>query len=148
MDSLAYYAQVVEKAIAQIGLNPEDAKIADHKWSLKKGSVSIWVELYTFQNRPYFQVAAPIMEVPSIRTGELAIELLKLNNDMFGVAFVMHKERIYLKGLREAEGLDVSEAYSIMLRVGNYADKYDDGLKERYPNTTPGNMQFVSLNLN
>lgn len=64
MDSLSYYAQVIEKAIAQIGLNPEDAKIEENKWTLKKGSVQIWVELYTFQNRVYFQVVAPVMMYP------------------------------------------------------------------------------------
>ena len=148
MDSLSYYAQVIEKAIAQIGLNPEDAKIEEHKWTLKKGSVQIWVELYTFQNRVYFQVVAPIMDVPNVRTGELAMELLKLNNELFGVAYVIYNERVYLKSVREAEGLDISEAFATLLRVGNYADKYDNILKEKYPDSKPGNLQFVSLNLN
>ena len=148
MDSITYYVQVIEKAIAQIGLNPETAKIEENQWTLKKGSVQIWVELYTFQSRVYFQVVAPIMDVPSTKTGELAIELLKLNNELFGVAYVIYNDRVYLKSVREAEGLDISEAFSTLLRVGNYADKYDDMLKEKYPDNKPGNLQFVSLNLN
>ena len=49
----------------------------------------------------------------------------------------MYKDWAWLKMIRECDGLDENEAFGIITRVGNYADQYDDLLKEHYENSGP-----------
>ncbi|MEM6804101.1 MAG: hypothetical protein AAF696_22040, partial [Bacteroidota bacterium] len=80
------------------------------------------------EKNTYYRVRAPFMEIPEDKNTELAWKLLHLNNVIYGVSFVAHKGRIYIRTIREAEGLDISEAYAMLVRVGNYAMKYQKEL--------------------
>ena len=143
MEALKFYYQVVEKAIAQIGLNPEIARKEMGKWTITKGNIPVWIDIFyrEQEKRGYFMVGAPIMDIPSQNASTLAIDLLHLNNELFGVAFVANKNRVFLKTIRETNGLDISEAHAMILRIGNYAEKYSKELKEKYPDWKPLDAQ-------
>ena len=136
MDNLKFYYNIVENAIARIGLDPQVARKGPGKWTITKGQIPVWVNVFfsAQAKRIYFQVAAPVMKMPPQNQGELALELLQLNNQLYGVAFCTNNGNIFIKTIREAEGLDNNEANAMIMRVGNYADQYDDLLKRKYPN--------------
>ena len=78
---------------------------------------------------------APICEVPAAKLEDFYKELLEINYGLYGVSFVKYEKWIYIKMIREADGLDVNECSSMLNRVGNYSDHYDDYLKEKYHGT-------------
>jgi hypothetical protein len=67
----------------------------------------------------------------------LFAQLLEINDTLFGVAFTVFQENIYIKVIREADGMDKTESLSLLLRVGNYADLYRQELSEKF------NIQIV-----
>ena len=144
MQALEAYFRIIEKSILKIGIDPEKCRGEQKgRWSIQKGSINIMIDVWMLEKeqRAYFQVVAPIMEIPKGSNGALTEELLEINHALFGAAFSIFQEIIYLKTTREIEGLDVSEAYQTILRVGNYADYYDDILKAKYPPHSPVGFQ-------
>jgi len=43
-----------------------------------------------------------------------------------------YRDGIYVKAIREVNGLDDSEIVSTLNRIGNYADDYDDYFNNKY----------------
>lgn len=137
----SYYA-VVEEAIRQLGINPEEARGKEEgQWDLKKGDLSVWIDLFWSKqnNEAYFQVMAPIMEIPpqvSVQN-ELFKDLLEINDRLYAVSFSIYNNWVWLKTLREAEGMDPNEAVRLILRVGNYGELYKQELLNKYGGFTP-----------
>lgn len=151
MDNLNFYYNIVENAIAKLGLDPQVARRQQAgKWTITKGKIPVWIDVYYIERekRIYFQVASPVMKMPGTNNGKIAQELLALNNQLFGVAFCTNKHHVYIKTIREAEGLDMNEAFSMILRVGNYADKYDHVLKQKYPGWVTADFKQNPQHLN
>lgn len=151
MDNLNYYYNVIENAIAKIGLDPQVARQKQAgQWTITKGKIPVWIYVFYRQQekRIYFQVVAPVMKMPGTQKGAIAQELLELNNQLFGVAFCTSKGQVFIKTIREAEGLDNNEALSMIMRVGNYADQYDNVLKQKYPSWTQAKFPEGQQHLN
>jgi len=135
MENLQYYYDMVEKCISDLGVDPSLCRgDKPGQWSLKKGSASVWIDVWHIdqENRGYFQVLAPVMEVPLTNQQSFFQELLELNYTLYGVAFVKYQNWIYVKLIRECDGLEQKEAAATINRVGWYADEYDDKLKVKY----------------
>jgi len=136
MDLQPYY-ETVESSIADLGVNPVECR-GDNpgQWNLKKGETTVWVDLWYIENeqRPYYQVMSPIFKIPTdVDTkNNVFEELLQINDRLYGVAFTTYKEWIYVKVIREADGMDKGEAQAMLLRVGNYADQYRQELSEKH----------------
>ena len=136
MDLQSFY-DVVENGIAELGVNPADCR-GDNpgQWNLKKGDTVVWVDLWWIEseNRPYYQVMSPIFPVPADEQTKntLFAQLLELNDTLFGVAFTVFQNNIYIKVIREADGMDKTESLSLLLRVGNYADLHRKELSEKF----------------
>lgn len=141
MDLQPFY-DVVEDGIAELGVNPADCR-GDNpgQWNLKKGETTVWVDLWYIEkeDRPYYQVMSPIFAVPAddATRNPLFAQLLEINDTLFGVAFTVFQDNIYIKVIREADGMDKTESLSLLLRVGNYADLYRQELSEKF------NIQIV-----
>ena len=135
MENLANYYAIVEGTITDLGINPADCRgQKPGQWDLKKGSANVWVDIMYIEKeqRAYFQVMAPVTQIPSTNLEEFYKELLEINYGFYGVSFVKFETWIYIKIIREADGLDKSECTNMINRVGNYADYYDDILQEKY----------------
>ena len=135
MENLKYYFDIVEKCISDLGVDPALCQgEKEGQWSLKKGSASVWIDVWHIdqENRAYFQVLAPVMQVPPTNQQDFFQELLELNYTFYGVSFVKHQDWIYVKLIREVDGLEQKEAAATIDRVGWYADEYDDRLKVKY----------------
>ena len=142
MDNLNFYYNIVENAITKIGLDPQKTRAREAgKWSITKANIPVWIEVVFHQseNRAYFQVAAPIMKLPTENWSAITLDLLETNNLLYGVAFCVNKGNVFIKTLREAEGLDLNEAHSMIMRVGNYAEFYRKALQKKYPDRAPIN---------
>jgi hypothetical protein len=77
---------------------------------------------------------APIFQIPADEAVKTRLfgELLEINDTLYGVAFTMYKDWIYIKVIREADGMDKGEALAMLLRVGNYADQHRQELSTKY----------------
>lgn len=131
------YYDVVESSISDLGVDPVDCRGENPgQWNLRKGETTVWVDLWYIEreNRPYFQVMSPIFKIPAdVDTkNRLFEELLSINDTLYGVAFTTYKEWIYIKVIREADGMDKVEAQAMLLRVGNYADHNRQELATKY----------------
>jgi hypothetical protein len=146
MADLSIYYQMVEDCITQLGIDPsicrslDDANnVKEGQWTLKKGSAFVWVDVFWNERNAssYFQVMAPVVEIPTTRLEEFYQEVLDTNHNLFGVSFTKLNNWLYIKIIREVEGLDISEISATLTRVGTYADEYDDYFKEKYYGTPP-----------
>lgn len=131
------YYDVVESSITDLGVNPVDCRGENPgQWNLRKGETTVWIDLWYIEreNRPYFQVMSPIFKIPTDADtkNRLFEELLSINDTLYGVAFTTYKEWIYIKVIREADGMDKGEAQAMLLRVGNYADHNRTELSTKY----------------
>lgn len=136
MEYLKRYYNIVEECIVRLGVDPNTCREPDKEgqWTLRKGSAQVWVDVFHSEreNRAYYQVMSPIMTLPEKSQCEFYREVLEINDQLFGVAFTIYKDRLWLKVIREADGLDVDEAFNMLTRIGNYGDKYDDILIQKY----------------
>lgn len=132
---LQVYFDLVDSAIIELGVNPEQCRGGKPgQWNLTKGSASVWLDVfYSEQNQcVYFQCMAPVCGIPASNTQAFYQEVLEINHTLYGVGFTKFKEGIYIKSIREVSGLDKSEILATMRRIGTYADDYDDILKNKY----------------
>jgi hypothetical protein len=135
VEDLSQYYAVVDAAIKQLGVDPENCRGKQPgQWNLRKGSARIWIDLWHIHNerRAYFQAMSPVMPLPPERREEFFRELLETNDKLFGVAFAVYDNWAWLKSIREVEGMNESEALNILKRIGIYADDYDDKLMAKY----------------
>ncbi|HEY6162021.1 MAG TPA: YbjN domain-containing protein [Bacteroidia bacterium] len=135
MERIEHYYEMIDNIIKGFGVDPSACKSeTPGQWNLKKGSAPVWVDVWKMQDQEYgyLQIMAPICEVPVNNQHLFTKELLEINHQLYGVAFTIYKEWAYLKMIRELDGLDESEALAMFNRIGNYADQYDDILKNKY----------------
>ncbi|HQV79049.1 MAG TPA: YbjN domain-containing protein [Chitinophagales bacterium] len=129
----------VEGAIKKMNIDPNLCK-GDKvgQYNMVHGSVNVWIDVWHIEreNRAYFQVMSPIMNLANV-TDKLGLfeELLKLNDSFYNVAFTMYDNSIWLKSIREVHGLDEDEVVAQIRRIGNYGDQHDDVLKQKYDTT-------------
>ncbi|GIV38333.1 MAG: hypothetical protein KatS3mg033_0133 [Thermonema sp.] len=135
MEDINYYAKIIEDCIRDLGLDPVQLRgELEGQWNLKRGSASVYVDLWRSESSKqiYFQLLAPVVGVPPTNREQFFHELLQINHSLYGVAFSVKDNYAYIKMIREAEGLDKSEALAMIERIGYYADLYDDKLREKY----------------
>ena len=130
MNEITTYQYLIDKAIKRLGLNPEKCYRNNYNWHLQSGSVILDLTIFSLDNRDYFKVEAEIIAVPTENLTKFYETLLHHNHDFNGFAFLIHDQKVYLKSVRELQGMDENEAFAIITKVGNYADKFDDELKK------------------
>ncbi len=142
MPNLHKYYTTVEQAIAKIGLDPAKFRGENEgEWTLHRGDYVIWIDVWrdNVEQTTYLQVVAPVMEIPTESQMVLYKDLLQINLQLCGVAFCVQGENVILKGTRVAEGLDVEEAFAMIMLVGKYVSNFAPRLLERYFNNgSPG----------
>lgn len=137
MPDLHKYYNTVEQAIAKIGLDPAVFRGEQAgEWTLQKGEYAIWIDVWNdeVEKLAYLQVIAPVMNIADEAQGILYKELLQINLQLCGIAFCVHGEKVVLKGTRVAEGLDVEEAFAMIMLVSKYVNNFAPKLIKRYSN--------------
>ncbi|MFN0200022.1 MAG: YbjN domain-containing protein [Bacteroidia bacterium] len=135
MEDLQVYYDMVDGCIRELGVDPAICKgEKPGQWSLKRGSAPVWIDVFYDEHNKcsYFQVMAPVVKVPAVNTQAFYQEVLEIAHNLYGVGFTKFQDWLYVKAIRETEGLDASEITATMNRVGFYADQYDDELQAKY----------------
>ena len=138
--TIEHYHKLVDEVLTDYKIDPATAKgQIPGQWNLKWGSANVWVDVFQSKDAQgnlvqagYFQVMAPVCDVPVNNQHLFTKELLETNHSLYGVAFSIFKDKAYIKSLRELEGLDKSEIKATFDRVGIYADEWADKLKTKY----------------
>lgn len=133
--NIKYYYEIIESCIKDMGEDPIACRgELDGQWNLKRGSASVWVDVWEMESNKqiYFQLLSPVVGVPPTNREAFYQELLQINHTLYGVAFTIKDNYAYIKMIREAQGLDKTEAAAMLDRIGYYADLYDDKLREKY----------------
>lgn len=141
--SIENYYNIVENCIRNLGVDPALCRGENPgQWSLVKGSAKVWIDVWYIENekREYIQVMCPVMEVNTSNPQDLYKELLEINDKLFGCAFTIYNNWVWLKVIRECAGIDEAEASAMILRIGNYSDQYDDYLIGKYSTASAGNQ--------
>ncbi|MEZ4830116.1 MAG: YbjN domain-containing protein [Bacteroidia bacterium] len=136
MQDLSYHYAIVENALRQLGVDPTTCRGEQPgSWNLVKGSARIMLDLWYIESeqRAYFSALSPVMKFPKSSTESLSRELLAINHQLFGAAFSLFNDVIYMRTIREVDGMDATEAGAMILRVANYTDHYDDILQQKFP---------------
>ncbi len=134
------YYKIVEDAIRNLGVAPESCRVADQEgkiipgqWNLKKGSAQIYADVYHApEGTAYFCVASPVVETLFSSNAKLYEKLLMHNHRMFAAAFSIYDGKVWLRIVRECEGMDAEECRKAFDRVGGYADQFDDEIKKEF----------------
>lgn len=129
MPNMTDYQHIVNAAIKKLGLSSEKCQTTDTVWEIKRGSVTIVLELFKANNRTYFKVQALIAYLPNEQSTDFYKKLLLHNHDFNGFGFTLNDSIIYLKAVRDALGMDMNEAFVLITKVGNHADKFDDEIQ-------------------
>ena len=140
MDLQAFY-KMVEENISSLGVDPVVCRGEKAgQWNMKKGSANVWIDVWETEKKDYgyFQCMAPFVEIPTENTEAFYREILEINHKLYGVGMTKFQSWIYAKSIRELEGLDGSEMMAMINRVGNYADDYDDKLRNKYWDNVKG----------
>ena len=135
MESLETYYNQVEKVISNLGVDPAVCRgEKPGQWNLKKGSASVWVDVWKLQDQDYgyIQIMGPVCEIPKEKKLEFYEEVLQINHDLYSSAITKFNDWTYVKSIRELEGLGESEIDAMFDRVGYYADYYDDYFINKY----------------
>jgi hypothetical protein len=127
---------MVENIIKNFGLDPNMCKgESEGQWNLSKGSASVWIDVWKAENSKYLgylQIMAPVVQIPTENQESFYREILDINHSLYGVGMTAFGDWIFMKTVRELDGLDEEEAAAMFERIGTYADDYDDMLREKY----------------
>ncbi len=139
--NLRAVAKMVEEVIGELGLAPVENRLQTESgnpaWGLMKGSAQVFVFINPGAAEDDFnsiQVIAPVVTLPP-PGGQLALfrHLLELNaRELTGAAFGVKGDTIVLTVDRSTQDLNRSEVKDMILRVGYYADTYDDALVSQF----------------
>ncbi len=138
---------LVELCIKKLGVDAEKCRgDKPGQWSLKKDSSDVWIDVFKNETNQsnYFQVMSPVIKVTDSNTQNFFQDVLEMNYDLYGMACVKFKNWIYLKIIRETEGLDESEIDKTLSRIAFYSDDIYKKLSFKYKNdympvnNTPG----------
>ena len=141
-DNFRFTAKMVEGLIGNLGLCPEESRVptADDTlaWGLMRGSAQVYVFLRPGEPDDEFnsiQVVSPVLQIPADDAVRLLLyeHLLTLNaREITGAGFGIKGDTVMIIVDRSTEDLDPSEVQDMVLRVGYFADHYDDALVSQF----------------
>jgi len=139
--------ETVEKALQQLGVNPEEVRCSEPgQWLVFRDQFEIYLDVWEQQElNPWnyfkpegtlvvFQVMVPVFFVEDSQKGALFEELLSVNMNMFYGAFTYNpnEQVILLKYRRLAENLALSDVVEAVEALGYYAEMSFKVLSEEF----------------
>ena len=144
MANIQEFYKIVENAISLLNVDPNNCRDDEESgaWALMRGNQEIWIDCWYVdeEDKVFFQVLAPVFEVPDNLPVEFYRELLEINYTLFGVSFGIYKNMLALKVIRDASGMDSDEAFSIISYVGDYASEQTPSLSIKYLGVDPNSV--------
>lgn len=141
---IKHFADLIENVITDLNLSPEESRLSpvnshSYAWGLQKGSAQVFINLTCesddSNSPPLLQINSPVLRLPEKLEKQTALfrHLLQLNVDeVVGASFGLQNDTVILLAKRSIEGLDRDEIKEMLLRIGYYADQFDDLLVGKY----------------
>jgi len=118
------YIQLVEEAIIELGLKPEETRGNEiGQWNLKKGTFDIMIDIWEQEQQHFFQVLCPLCVIPSENKEGFLLYLLQKNYGLCGIAYSIMEETVFLKYTIEANQLTKANINNILTKTAFYAEK-------------------------
>jgi hypothetical protein len=135
---LDHYHGVIRETLAELGLDPEECyNSADNYYSMSRGSADVFISLFTIE-RPdeppewYIEWSSPVMKLPSSDLLPFYRRLLEENAHRVALKFSIKEDTVWLEVTRELSGVDTTECYRNLTRIGDTADELDDALRDEF----------------
>lgn len=134
--------EMVERTIAELGLSSDENRLQTEDgslaWGLLRGSAHVYIFIRPGADDEEFnsiQVISPVIRLPQGAEARLLLyeHLLQLNaKEITGAAFGVKDDTVVIITDRTTQDLDRSEVLDMILRVGYFADMYDDALVSHF----------------
>lgn len=139
-EQLPQMISAIEEALRMAAVNPDDCRTSggDTQWNLKSHDIEIWIDIYSAEEegRLYFQVMSPLVMVPENDKEAFFRHLLELNYQLIGTHFVVYKEGVYLKYMRDALNISTEEVYNVLNRFSRFAHVFQKGFATKFGATS------------
>jgi len=134
---LEHYRSVVEEILADNGIDPqanleEALEKERYSWCLKRGSATVFIEIFSENAESYFMVDCPILYLPPSNLEAFFRKLLEINDQLVEGTLALRSDEIHLVAVRPLKGLDAAEASGMLDRISAWADQLDNQLAEEF----------------
>jgi hypothetical protein len=118
------FYNVVDEAIASLGLNAEETK-GDQpgQWNLKKGRFDIMVDVWEQEKQFLFQVICPLCNLPDDNKEGFMLHLLQKNYGLSSLAYAIMEDSVYLKYTTEMNLLTTENIVTLLTKTAFYAEQ-------------------------
>ena len=118
------FYNVVDEAIASLGLNAEETK-GDQpgQWNLKKGKFDIMVDVWEQEKQFLFQVICPLCTLPDDNKEGFMLHLLQKNYGLSSLAYAIMEDSVYLKYTTEMNLLTTENIVTLLTKTAFYAEQ-------------------------
>lgn len=137
MKNIETYFELIESLITKLGVDPASCRAKEPgQWNLIKGSANILVDIRKVPEKDYgyIQIIGQVCEFPVENRDVFMTEVLEMNHTLYGASFTKYHEWLFVRSIRELDGLDEVETMNMLQRVGNYSDEYDNYFRDKYFN--------------
>lgn len=118
------YYKLVDAAIADLGLNPDETRGEQPgQWNLKKGKFDIMVDVWEQEKQFLFQVVCPLCALPDENREAFLIHLLQKNYGMSSLSYAMMEDSVFLKYTTEANTLTKENISMLLTKTAFYAEQ-------------------------
>lgn len=120
------YYKLVDSAIADLGLNPDDVRGEQPgQWNLKKGKFDIMVDVWEQENQILFQIVSPLCALPDENREAFLMHILQKNYGMSSLAYAIMEDSVFLKHTTEANTLTKELILVLLSKTAFYAEMSD-----------------------
>ena len=118
------YYKLVDAAITELGLSPEETK-GDQpgQWNLKKGQFDIMVDVWEKEKQFLFQVVSPLCTLPEENKEALMLHLLQKNYGLSSLAYAIMDDSVFLKHTTEMGSLTKENIVMLLTKTAFYAEQ-------------------------
>lgn len=118
------YYKMVDDAIADLGLNPEETRgQQEGQWNLKKGRFDIMVDVWEQEQQYIFQVVAPLCGMPDENREAFMQHLLEKNYGLSSLAYAILNDTVFLKYTTEARSMIKEHTVAVLTKIAFYAEQ-------------------------
>ena len=118
------YYQLVDEAITELGLNPEETRAENPgQWNLKKGRFDIMVDVWEQENQFLFQIVSPLCSLPDEQREAFLLHLLQRNYGMSSLAYAIMDDSVFLKHTTEMPALTKENILMLLTKTAFYAEQ-------------------------
>ena len=131
---LSEYYQIIEDAIADLGVEPEAARTENAGiWTLAYKKTSFLVSILLLPDgKSYFKSMCSVSKIPKGNKADFFSEVLEIGHQMPASCLTRFKDLIYLTEGRRVEGLDKIEVIATIGRMGKNGDNLYTYFENKY----------------